>query len=607
MRAEGKSEAELKRDNDELEEGKGFVVGAGWNCSGQLGTGHRIDMPMWSTVDSVLHGKIFKKMEGLPVHSVACGHRHMIIVSSEKEVYGAGRNAMGQLGTGTGGELQGSIRPKRLNFFTGRVVHMVACGGSHTLISTSDKFECYAFGNNDMGQLGTGDMKPVYTPKRIGSLCGRLINAMCCGYAHSVVANLGNQVYSMGDNNFGQLGLGDTDNRNTPFVVGNLWGRSIQVMAAGDHHTVVVLSEYEAGMGNDVLCFGANYQGQLGLAMGEDTEKAKERQEIPELCKRLTGKPVLSIACGESHTVVLTGPESAEQPHGWVYTFGANVKGQLGLGHRDDQSEPQRVISLKLHAMEQVGAGRDHTFCRTNRGALYSWGANHFGQLGTEDPFAVDNTLMMEVSKPKVVAKKKPKGAPVVRIRKRSMVSPMKLQQAEAAKRNALINAKADRARAAEEGEGGGGAEVPEEEEEGEEEEEDAEEKAEKKIVRKAVKKLVTAADFDLYPDVTYEKFKSALLHYEETAEDKILAEQLDENEEYVEAAFERIKEAFLGGDDYEDSDTDDDEIIRRRKLLDKVYTLYSYTIHTVLIQYTHCTHTLYTLYSYTIHTVLIH
>jgi alpha-tubulin suppressor-like RCC1 family protein len=508
-----------EKEDAETEDAKGFIVGAGWNCSGQLGTGHRLDMPNWSTIDSVQHGRIFKKMEGKPIHCVACGHRHMIIVTSEKEVYGAGRNAMGQLGLGIGGELQGSIRPKLVTFFNGRVVHMVACGAAHTLVCTSDKFECYGFGNNDMGQIGTGDTKPVYTPKRIGSLCGRLINAMACGYAHSIVANLGNQVYTFGDNSYGQLGLGDRDARKTPFVVGSLWGRGVATVACGDHHTVVVLAETAPGEGNDVLCFGANYQGQLGLAMGEDVGDGQARQETPKLCKRLTGKPIMSLACGESHTMVLTGPESSEQPHGWLYAFGANVKGQLGLGHRDDQAEPQRLIALKLHSMAQVGAGRDHSFVRTVCGKLFSWGANHFGQLGHLDPFKEDNSLIMEISKPKVAEKKKPKGAPVVRIRRRSMVSPLKLQQAEQAKRAALVKKKAD---ALKEQEGGGGGGGGGDEAEGEEDEEDAEEKAAKKVTRKLIKKLVKDAGFDLYPDVTYDKFRVALLEYEEGQDEKV-------------------------------------------------------------------------------------
>ena len=127
-------------------------------------------------------------------------------------------------------------------------------------------------------------------PLRIGVIWFAF-GLLACGYAHSLVTNLGNQIYSFGNNTYGQLGLGDKESRNVPFVLGALWGREIVLTACGDHHTIVVMKE-QPGMGCDIFSFGANYQGQLGLKFGEDDdETGPAHYEQPTLIRRLVGKP----------------------------------------------------------------------------------------------------------------------------------------------------------------------------------------------------------------------------------------------------------------------------------------------------------------------------
>jgi alpha-tubulin suppressor-like RCC1 family protein len=72
-----------------------------------------------------------------------------------------------------------------------------------------------------------------------------------------------------------------------------------------------------------------------------------------------------------------------------VYCWGANGRGQLGTGARDASSKP---VKVSLANVVQVTAGGTpqtpndgHACARTGDGAVHCWGANEHGQLGTGD------------------------------------------------------------------------------------------------------------------------------------------------------------------------------------------------------------------------------
>jgi alpha-tubulin suppressor-like RCC1 family protein len=67
---------------------------------------------------------------------------------------------------------------------------------------------------NGHGQLGLGDKneRNIYT--KLEHNFGKIKNIYCGGY-HSIILNENNELYVSGYNEFGQLGLGDYDKRNT--------------------------------------------------------------------------------------------------------------------------------------------------------------------------------------------------------------------------------------------------------------------------------------------------------------------------------------------------------------------------------------------------------
>lgn len=64
-------------------------------------------------------------------------------------------------------------------------------------------------------------------------------------------------------------------------------------------------------------------------------------------------------------------------PNGFLFTWGLNVHGQLGLGNFKDKSMPVPVLYLQQEKITQISAGFMHSGAVTETGKLYMWGDNH--------------------------------------------------------------------------------------------------------------------------------------------------------------------------------------------------------------------------------------
>ena len=71
---------------------------------------------------------------------------------------------------------------------------------------------------NLFGQLGLGDENDRNSPERLTKSPneGAKFIKIACGCNHTLLLDENNQVYSFGLNGNGQLGLGDKNNRNFP-------------------------------------------------------------------------------------------------------------------------------------------------------------------------------------------------------------------------------------------------------------------------------------------------------------------------------------------------------------------------------------------------------
>jgi len=98
--------------------------------------------------------------------SVSCGENHSFALC-KNGLYAMGSNRFGQLGISNLPCNRESklLVPTLVKFHKSHEVKKVECGEHHTFILTGN--EIFGFGNNQYGQLGTGDNINVNRPKKV--------------------------------------------------------------------------------------------------------------------------------------------------------------------------------------------------------------------------------------------------------------------------------------------------------------------------------------------------------------------------------------------------------------------------------------------------------
>ncbi|KAF3631198.1 Ultraviolet-B receptor UVR8 [Capsicum annuum] len=117
-----------------------------------------------------------KALHGTRIKQIACGDSHCLAVTMEGEVQSWGRNQNGQLGLGT---TEDSLVPRKIEAFKEIPVKMVAAGAEHTA-AVSEDGELYGWGWGRYGNLGLGDRNDRLVPEKVsanvvGISCGMFL------------------------------------------------------------------------------------------------------------------------------------------------------------------------------------------------------------------------------------------------------------------------------------------------------------------------------------------------------------------------------------------------------------------------------------------------
>ncbi|KAK2182866.1 hypothetical protein NP493_331g00003 [Ridgeia piscesae] len=236
--------------------------------------------------------------------------------------------------------------------------------GNEAIIITKDD-DVFAIGSNSSGCLGLGDMTSGLEPRMIEPLCKKGIVGLAYGSGPHILAyTSGGDVYSWGHNGYCQLGNGGTNQGQSPSLVStNLLGRKVIEVACGSHHSMALTSDGE------IFAWGQNNCGQVGTG-------STSNQPTPRKVTACIGhRKAVNIACGQTSSMAVLD-------NGDIFGWGYNGNGQLGLGNNVNQPNPCRVAGLTGVFITQVVCGYAHTLALSDEGQLYAWGANSYGQLG---------------------------------------------------------------------------------------------------------------------------------------------------------------------------------------------------------------------------------
>jgi alpha-tubulin suppressor-like RCC1 family protein len=216
-----------------------------------------------------------------------------------------------------------------------------------------------------------------------GPVCSMRLAA---GEVHSCALRAG-QIQCWGGNRFGQLGVGDTEDRGTsiddmgenllPVKLGE--GRSAMAVAAGGRHTCALLDQ------GQVKCWGDNSVGQLGLGDRRPRFTAGDLGDNLSFVDLGSGLRATAIAAGLWHTCAVLD-------QGKLKCWGDNRVGQLGLGDTRNRGDDAGEMGDNLPAVDlgvpgyatQVAPGAYHTCALLGTGDVKCWGNNEHGQTGTD-------------------------------------------------------------------------------------------------------------------------------------------------------------------------------------------------------------------------------
>eukprot|EP01083_Nonionella_stella_P111155 325910_1 len=332
------------------------------------------------------------------VTQIALAKRHTCALSDENDVKCWGDNEFAQCGYGTTKPGYGDVPDEMgdnlpiVDLGTGFKVKSIAANGYRTCaISQLDTLKC--FGQNIYGALGYGDTENRGDgANEMGDNLpevdlGTGFDVIQIAGYHSTCALSGSGlVKCFGHNNYGQLGLGDEDNRgdSSGEMGDNLLavdlGTNFNVVSiAGNGYHVCALSA-----SCSVKCFGLNDNGQLGL--GDTENRGDDANEMGDYLPEVdlgTGFDVIQIV-GYYSTCALSGS-------GLVKCFGRNHKGQLGVGDEDNRGDHSGQMGESLLAIDlgtnfnpvSITSNGYHVCAVSASCTVKCWGENSQGELGS--------------------------------------------------------------------------------------------------------------------------------------------------------------------------------------------------------------------------------
>jgi len=221
----------------------GTVWAWGYNSFGQLGDG---TLTSKTTPVQVI---------GLSnVVGIAGGVWHSVARMSNGTVWTWGYNGFGGLGDGT--QTQRTIPVQVVG-----LSNVVSIGaGYHYTVAAKEDGTAWAWGLNGNGQLGDGTTSQRNTPVPVSGLTDVIqmdAGGGLDGGGHTVALKSDGAVWAWGRNNLGQLGDGTLNQRLTPVQVLGL--EEIEAISAGQEHSVAI--QERSGL---IFTWGKNAFGQLG-------------------------------------------------------------------------------------------------------------------------------------------------------------------------------------------------------------------------------------------------------------------------------------------------------------------------------------------------------
>lgn len=320
---------------------------------------------------------------GESITDVAAADHHSLALTSDGKVYAFGSNALGATGVGTTVGNTPVATPINTANLSGKVIAQITAGTDHSVLLASDG-SVFSFGFNGAGGTGLNTNVGntlVATPIDTTNIVGKKITQISTGLDHSLLLANDGSVFTFGSNRYGQTGLGTANGEAliaTPIDMANIGSKKIIQVSAGYNHSLLLAND------GSVFSFGYNNHGLTGQGTDVGTTL------IPTLidATNIGGRKIVQASAGTEHSLLLADDGS-------VFSFGANIYGQTGLGTTAGNAliaTPIITSNLGGKRISSISAGEFYSLLLANDGNVFSFGNN--GNYKTGLGSAAGSTLV---------------------------------------------------------------------------------------------------------------------------------------------------------------------------------------------------------------------
>lgn len=323
--------------------------------------------------------------------SLALGGNTTCALSSTGIVKCWGFNGSGELGLGHTMNRGDALLPSQvtaIDLGTGQKATAISISSNGSACAVLETGDLKCWGNNQFGQLGTGDlMNRGDKPKQMGDALkpialgsGRKALSVSAGNDYTCAVLDDGSVKCWGSNDAGRLGTELSANLQAPDPVASVkLGRKAKaVSASADGVTCALLDD------GTLKCWG-----NIWYTTHADFAELGGSPGIGDFTGEISGLPALTFSGGSPVQSLIAGRVSSViLSDGSLRLWGTASDGQLGPGviYRGlTPTELAAVSSVELGAgltAKAVALGALHACVLLNDGNVKCWGGNSAGQLG---------------------------------------------------------------------------------------------------------------------------------------------------------------------------------------------------------------------------------
>ena len=295
-------------------------------------------------------------------HAFRAGRAGVVVADPTTKLWSWGCNESGQLGLGNTTIRSSPVQVGALTTWSN-----VFGGAAGEGFATKTDGTLWAWGNNNQGQLGLGNTTSRSSPVQVGALTDWSDAKISSSLSSTLAVKSNGTLWAWGWGGYGSLGQGNTTSRSSPVQVGALttWAE----VSVGFGNVLAVKTD------GTLWSWGFGVEG--GLGQGNTTNRSSPVQ--------------VGALTNWSKVVAIPHAGLATKTDGTLWAWGRNNVGQLGQGNTTIRSSPVQVGAL-TNWSKIAGSGSRYTAYMSyiygffssikTDGTLWSWGHNTYGQLG---------------------------------------------------------------------------------------------------------------------------------------------------------------------------------------------------------------------------------